>query len=782
MSTAIPKFVDRRTALLDELRSSPSGREWCERHTDLVDDVVKAAFAGLESEAPQFAVVATGGYGRRELAPWSDVDLTFVPLDEGDPGLEKAIKSLYRALHDLVADGLGMKLGYALRFASDCPGLDAKTRSGLLDARLVVGSKKAHDALTRAFWDSFPVAPFIIDKIEELRASESKTNDTPLATQPDLKRGAGGLRAFQTANWIGAAIGERMTPPSEAYRALLLYRNMLHLAAGKPFEQLTHSKREEVSSMLGMEPLEFGSKLAEALCSVADDSSRSIERIYDARFQLAPFVESHRGEARIDPRATAGQAALGIANATRLGLRISDVKARPTGTAKASEALFAISCGERTLRQLDRSGVLEALLPELTDCRTLMPRDRAHDFTVFEHSLRVVRNLDSLPADSFLSSVAGDLRDRAPLYLAALLHDVGRIKDEATHAELGAEVAARVCERWDVYESTKETVCWLVQEHLLIDRTLRMRDVQNPETAHELAAKVGSTERLALLSLLTWADVNAVNSQAWTSAQETLLRELYTRTVVALASEEPPTTDTTVYRRRLAEMQKGLDVPKAEFEAFLDAMPAHYLLSTEPALARSHFHLVASARKGEVSIVLNDAPELGATDVTVCCPDATGLLSRILGVTYAFDLGISGIRAATTDDETPVALDTITVSFGGRPIPHATASRLSKTLSQVVKGELSVDDLLRSTKKDPDRTQDVLTYQYLPGDTAIIEIQAPRGRGMAYRLSRQLSRHGINILGARVGQWAGSGTAAFYVEGRDLDPKAVALALQTRQV
>ena len=169
MSTA-QELSSKRKALLDDLRANPTGLAWCERHTDLVDEAVRVAYAGLLTKlerVPQFAVVATGGYGRRELAPWSDVDITFVPLDESDPDLDKAIKSLFRDLHDLVADGLGIRLGYALRYPSDCPGLDPKTRSGLLDARVVTGSQEAHEALQKAFWDSFPTAAFVIDKIDE---------------------------------------------------------------------------------------------------------------------------------------------------------------------------------------------------------------------------------------------------------------------------------------------------------------------------------------------------------------------------------------------------------------------------------------------------------------------------------------------------------------------------------------------------------------------------------------------------------------------------------------
>ncbi len=784
----ISELAERRRSLLADLRARPSGLEWCASHTDIVDDLVRSVYADLLTkldEMPPFAVVATGGYGRCELAPHSDVDLTVVPLDESHPALEKAIKLFFRGLHDAVADGFGMRLGYALRYVPDCPSLDPKTRSGLIDARFVVGTSEAHEALMRAFWSTFPVAEFLIDKVEEQRAMEARSNDTPYATQPDLKHGAGGLRSFQAANWIGAALGERMLRPGQDYNEVASCRNLLHLIAGRAFDTVTHAKRQELADLIGGDPFAIGSSLAANLASLQSHYSKCLERLFDARFPLAKNIEAIRGEARISAIANAGQAAVGIANATRLGLRVSDTKSQPSDSTSASQALAAVSAGEMTIRNLDRSGVLDVLLPELTACRTVLPRDSSHEFTVFEHTLRVVRNLDSLAPDTFLGSVAADLRDRAPIYLAALLHDVGRAEGEEGHDERGAEIARAVCERWGLYETTKETVCWLVREHLTLDRTLRMRDVMNPDTAIEFAEVVGTPERLAMIALLTWADINAVNAHAWTLAQEAFLKELYHRTLAVLTTDDATYTDSAMYRRRLLELSRSLDVPQAEYEAFLESMPAHYLIGTDPALAHAHFGLVSAARGGDANVVLYDMNEMGCTDVTVCCPDARGLLSRILGVLYSMELSIVAIRASTTDDLSPVALDTITVSFGGRPVPSSTAARLVKALLSVLTGAENVETVMRAAKKDPDLPQNVLTFQYIQGNPGIIEIQAPRGRGMAYRISRQLSAHGINILSARVGQWAGSGTAAFYVSAADggpLDPALVARSLEGQKV
>lgn len=784
----IEELTENRERLLAELRERPSGLEWCERHTVIADDVVRTLYTRLIAElkeVPAFAIVATGGYGRRELAPWSDIDLTFIPLNEADPNLEQAIKWLYKSVHDAFSEHMKLKVGYALRFASDAPSLDAATRSGLLDSRVVTGSREAYDQFMKVFWESFPVAEFVIDKIKEHEVSTGRTNDSPYSVQPDLKTGAGGLRSFQTANWIGAAIGERMVRPSREYDTVTKYRNILHLISGKASERLTFGKRQEVADLVGRDPLDLGSEIASALESLESEFRSSVDRLQEARFMLAPHVSAIRGEARIGADATAGDAAIGISNATQLELRVSDVPSHPVGKVSASQALSALTAGEKTLRYLDRAGVLEALLPELTACRTLMPRDSSHDFTVFEHTLRVVRNLDNAHRNSFFGSIKSALRDVGPLYLSALLHDVGRIETEVGHEKAGAEIAAKVCDRWGAYETTKETVVWLVAEHLTLDRTLRMRDVMQPETAFEFAQIVETPERLALLTLLTWADVNAVSEHAWTPAQETFLRELYERTLNVLSSDQPPVADSAVYLRRLVERAKNTDIPQDAYERFLESMPAHYLLATEPDLAHAHFGLVQSAKLGEVSVVLHDIPEMGATDITVCCQDEPGLLSRILGSLYANELSIIAIRASTAKDDGQVALDTVTVTFGGRPVPRATAVLVAEQIKSVLSGESDVVEILLAAKKVPDRAQQVFTYKFIEGDPGIIEIQAPRGRGMAYRLSRQLAEHEIDIVGARVGQWAGAGTAAFYVTGQGgsrLMPAKVAEALERQKV
>jgi [protein-PII] uridylyltransferase len=162
--------------------------------------------------------------------------------------------------------------------------------------------------------------------------------------------------------------------------------------------------------------------------------------------------------------------------------------------------------------------------------------------------------------------------------------------------------------------------------------------------------------------------------------------------------------------------------------------------------------------------------------MTVCTLDSPGLLSRLLGVVYAFDLSVGSIRACTTMTSPAVALDVFTVNFGGRPVPQATAQQLNAAVRDVVTGERTVEELLTRRGKDPNRNQRYFQYTYHLGAPGILEVRADRGRGMPYRFSRLIAEEGWNIVSARVGQWAGSAAAAFYVlgpGGRALDREEV---------
>lgn len=773
LAESIAAIVAERAVLIQRLPCSGGGLAWCAAHTELCDRAVRLVFQEALKDlpdSPTVALIATGGYGRRELAPHSDIDITLVPQEEGSPSLDPLIRRLYQDIHDAFGSAFRIDVGWAFRLIADTPGLDARTRTGLLDARLVAGSPDVARSLEEALWETFPVGDFIVAKVAERETMLRKHHDTPLVVEPNLKEGAGGLRSFQAANWIGMAIGERPWKPTPEYDVVIRARNLLHFCSGRPNDRLTRARQAEIAELLSDRPAAFMRPLTAAMLELQHEYLLSLERLKESRYPLAKGVQAARGEAQIMPNADPGEAAVGIAIATKLGLRVPETAVPSAPETVGPAALYAISTGESTLRNLDRCGLLDRLLPELTACRTLLGDDSVHTYSVFEHTLRVVRHIDALMPGTFLGDVKDSLRDESLLYLAVLLHDVGKIDPSRPHSEVGAEIASQVCLRWGLSPRDTEPVVWLVREHLTMERFIRIRDVQNPATVAEFARIVGDVDRLNALTVLTWADVNAVARDAWTPAQDAFLRELHTRTIEALQSEAPVAPDPALYRQRLKRQLKQDQADEEGLAAFVESLPAHYLTSASPDVVRLHFRYFQAALRGERTVEFDSQPEVGGTEVTVCAPDAPGLLSRMLGVFYALDISIDGIRASTTRTEQPVALDVFTVSAGGRPVPSATCRQISTAMMAVLKGSQSVEGLLTERGKDPHMQQRVFSHTYIEGDPGVLEVRAARGRGMAYRFSRFISERGWNIVAARVGQWAGSSSAAFYILGPDEAP------------
>ena len=280
----IEVLAEQRRRLIEQLLERPMGLAWCESHTALVDEVVKHLVRDLpESEIPTFAIIATGGYGRRDLAPFSDIDLTVVPEDESSAALDTTLRQLFQDLHTAFHTLLRMDVGYAYRLIADAPSLDAKTRTGLLDMRLISGSDELYRRLDAALIESFAPGEFIRAKITEREEMFAKYHSTPLVVEPQLKEGAGGLRCFHCANWLREALGERAARPTAAYDHLVRARNLLHAKANKHQDNLSRHRQAELADVLGMDMYAMMSDVAEAGLEVHAQYTRTCERLHTTR-------------------------------------------------------------------------------------------------------------------------------------------------------------------------------------------------------------------------------------------------------------------------------------------------------------------------------------------------------------------------------------------------------------------------------------------------------------------------------------------------------------------
>lgn len=774
MTPEIEELLDRTAAEVSGLRiyirENPSGLEWCNQYSAALDEsiiqIFNACFGGAPERIP-FALIATGGFGRREMSPGSDIDLMVVSAGEDTPDYDPGLRRFFTLLTGPFRERLSIEVDYSYLYLSQIEGIDITTRTALLEARFLVGRRSIPGQLRRSLVESMPTGDFLLEKLRERSEQHAKYHRTPLVAEPNLKEGAGGLRCFHTANWIREALGEQALAPTDAYDQVLLARNLLHLLSDKANDNLTRSRQGDLAELLGIHPTELMESVTKAGEELHQGFLRTLQKVRESRFVLTDSCLAIRGEIRIRSIYDGGSAAVGVSLGTALGLEIEDLKVGIPKSVNGPALIHAVHTGSKTLRAMDRCGLLERLLPELTANRYVVPTDAAHRYTIFEHLLKTVENLDAVN-EPFLQDIKALVADGGVLYFAALLHDIGKVDLDQPHEVLGGQMVRELSKRLGIPPETSEELVWLVENHLVMTRFIRIRDVNLEETIRDFAEVVRTTDRLNMLTLLTWADVNAVGEGTWTQAQDTFLRLLYERTFSYLSAQSPERTDPSVYRRRLLAGLKHEVADESLVQTYLDQLPVHYLTTTPSEVVKLHMKFVEKARRGEVTIEIFERQEISATEITVCAPDRPGLLSEILGVFYAHDLSVPGIRASTTTDSQPIAIDVFQVSRSDRPVPSATMAQVSRDLQAVLLQENDAFALLAQKGKDPHRMLEVDTFTYQENRSGIdgpgvLELRCPRGRGLPYRISSFLARQGWMILTARLGQYAGKAASAFYL-------------------
>lgn len=782
MTTAIQEAIDnaieQKSELFKSLHEHPEGWIWCQKLTAVYDELWRVLWRETRNEytnIPALAIVATGGYGRQEMSPHSDVDIAFIPSTE-TAELNQAIRWLFRIAHDLFGKQLGVRLSYVYRPISDLPGLDSIDLSNLLDARHVAGSSAPFQKFETAMWESFPTSEFLHAKLQERKAEWARTHETPLVTQPNLKFGAGGIRDFHSANWIGMAIGERPNPITTEVDFLLKIRNLLHFTAGKLHDELNFARREELSHKLKVSPLELGSQICETLSHNHEVFLRGLNRLTESRYTLGKHAVAARGEIRINPGAPAGIATVMLADAKRIGLHLPTELPQLESTI-GPEITLALTSGEETLRSLERTGIFDQFFPEFVACKNLMPNDASHQFTVFEHTLRALKEFEEIEHDNPLFPIKCSLIDPTISILSILFHDLGKADSSAPHSQTGATIVRQVLNRFSLEENVIKSVEWLVQEHLTMSQFIRLRDIDHPETIAEFAELVKDGERLKSLTILTYCDIKSVGLEIWTPVQETYLTTLFERTAHVLENQTLiQSTEKDAFNRVLTTAKSNRNVQVNDLEEFLKVMPAHYLLSTPEESIIHHNELYSAIDSDSIIVEFRDFRDVSLTEITIVLNDRAGVLPDILGVLYGHNLSIQNLRCATSESEPAIVIDTFLVSKSGSPIPHQFRTQIEADLKLVLLQGIPRDDFMRQRGKEPDRHQQFFTLEIIDRDPVILEIRAPRGRGLAYRLARTISEQGLSILSARLGQWAGSASAGFYVvdpTGQKINPETL---------
>jgi [protein-PII] uridylyltransferase len=810
-----------------------------EHNTELVDAVIQRLFelsqaklAEPDKELPLLSIVATGGYGRRMLAPYSDIDVTFIPEREDDERSQALIKAMFQSVMDVFLYGADMKVGYAYRLFSDLSTpLDHQTQTALLDARLVAGDSPLFERFQLEFRSRLLVADFLFQKHAERLAVLAKFGgDNVYHIEPNIKESAGGLRDAQIVEWFGqvlCGVRREETIPAlvernflreedagvfgSAYQFLLITRNALHCLSEEARDNLTTEKQEGVASALGYADTLAGPALEAFMAdyyahaaSLQQISRKAMRRMLDSTLQLGigGLASVERKIALVDAEQADRDAALpfhacALAQAYNLGYGDSFnesiaayLKAHPEPVEYElcgrvlTRILSAPSGVAAALHDLADQGALGWLIPDFKPLRLLIPYDAAHDYTVGEHSLRVVAFLERLREtdDSRFAEyrrVWGDVTTPEVLFLAALLHDLGKQWPSAgSHGDSGADATREIAIRlgWDQDRANK--CAFLVRHHLLMAETSRLRDLRLDETVRDFTRTVNDLDLLNMLYLLTCADTNAVGEGIWTEMKGRFLSELYGRAEAVLTAAGETTggpetalsyvPDLAKLRERIRKQLAQHNLPQEAIHEHTARMPAQYLLNTP--LEEMYLHMAMINRLRDTGLPTVDfKTEYGSdfTEMTIVAYDdpGPGLLAKIVGVMYALDVNLHATQIFTRESSVRIALDTLWTDFRGRPLSSSKKAEVQEILRQVLTGRLTLDALFAKRKK-PEKEQvihmarldDVSSDRY-----SLLEVRAPDEPGVVYRLSRALSQIGWNIHSARMSIWGSRVRAAFYI-------------------
>ena len=776
---------------LDRAYSAGHHGLWSARRRSELLDAALIELFDRSDPPPGLALAAMGGYGRHEQLPRSDVDI-LLAHDGQKPELVAAFAE--RFLYPLW-DG-GFEVGHATRTPAEAAEaaferLDVAT--AMLDARPLAGDEGVVEELVEGVRGTVAADPPAFSARLRAGAHErhQRFGSAAHLLEPEVKEGAGGLRDVATVGWLERVAGRELLLPGErealeaAHEFLTRVRSALHLETGRQTDRLVSEHQPSIAREMG-----FGDEpqlpAVDGLMRALFEHARQVAYLTQAAFdrlgsggEAATPVEVPGSAAEILDLAARAAEEGRPPNAGELAaLAGAELPDPPAWDEAAREALLRIlragDAGVTALEALDRVDLLARLLPEWAGVRCRPQRDPYHRFTVDVHLLdalgRMGRMLGGdLPADDpVAAAAAAQVAERDGVLLGALLHDIGK-NGEGGHVRVGERVAAEVLDRIGVGVPTRDLALFMVGRHLLLPDTATRRDLTDDDLIMDVAATIGSPERLAALYLLVVADAGATGPAAWTPWRRTLVRELVGKVQRVFDRGDMGTEVAERLTDRIERLRDLLTAePAREVERHVLRMPRSYYLSVEPAQAARHFSMIAPPLgANEVRSAAVDGARPGSYELLVVAVDRPGLLSWIAGSLSLAGLSILTAQAFTTDDSAAVDLFEVEGAFEPE-IREERWREFRSVLRKVLEGRISLERRVEDKRRHypPPRRPSPVTVkvdQDASDFFTVIEVGAPDRIGLLYDITRTLADLHLDVHLAKVATYTDRVIDSFYV-------------------
>jgi [protein-PII] uridylyltransferase len=811
------------------------------------------------------AVLATGGFGRREFAPHSDLDLVFLCAEPPDARVEELARAILHPLWDAKIDA-----GHAVRplaEALELPASDLTAATALLDARFLVGDRSLADrflALYGARVAGSSPDGFVARLRAEQSARHSRFGDTIFLLEPDLKNGPGGIRDLCAGRWAAHArfgtgqpralqdLGEMSARQAAVFEAardwLLKVRVALHLAAGRRQDQLRFDLQEKIAPLLyghvRVPPGEIRPAVAPAVEALmhhyqrhAKTISRETERLLlrasaDPRHEPVTVPVALGAAAELDPSFELRDRALEVSDAAiferkpsemirlfcasveldvPVGLRTADLVAEhaaqdgaalrddPDAGPRFLELVADIRdrANPSRLEQMQDLGLLAALMPEWEPVTGRVQHDIYHVYTVDRHSLYALAMMKSLARAEMIdehpiaTEQARSVARRVPLYLATLLHDVGKPLGR-NHSAKGAAVSAAIATRLGLPPDDVRRIEFMVREHLVMAHTSQRRDLEDPGLIAHFARLCGDEEGLRELYLLTLCDLVSTAPGNLTSWKDGLLRDLFQRTQTYLRRGpdllQNERAELLRRRQRQAAEHLGEDPEAPAIAALFRSLPDRYFMENSVSRIGSHLRLIRE-RQGPCALLVTHQPRRGYSELVVIADDVPGLLAKVAGVLFANRIDI--LDAAIYSREPSVAggrgeaLDIFRIRRApeGAVTDEGRIAAIGRDLEAVLEGRLTVEALVAARPVAPSMFErakpevpstEVKTDNEISRDFTVIDVFTEDRPGVLYTIARTLHEQGLDIHRSKVGVEADRVADIFYVRDNATNEKILA--------
>lgn len=819
MTAASPLISELRSFLADEsalaakdFASNGDGRQALAQRTLLVEEILKRLWREFifpdEPEPGGLALVATGGFGRGWLFPYSDIDLLFLHANrDSEEKNKEAIRRFCQELWDLK-----LKLSPATRTLAECDRFDPNNTEftiSLLDSRFLMGDR---DLFLRLRGKVIPrmvarEAKVLLQGLAEMtHTRHAKFGHTVFHLEPNLKESPGGLRDYNVACWMAtisamSKLGD--WPEASSLRApvrkkldaaiefLMAARCFLHLRQGRDDNCLSWEAQDEAAvhkicaldlpdlSAADWMRIYFGharavqrtvlqlvEEIPESWSSLRRQFQDWKSRTANTDFSVVDgLIFLQQSSSLQDPeillRLFHFMAVHGLRLSTTTEHRIEQALpalavAPPRGTELwlyLQETLLQPHAAE-ALRAMHALHLLTLLLPELKPIDSLVIRDFYHRFTVDEHSFLAIESLHKLSQsnsewDKRYAELLGELEDPELLYLALLLHDTGKGVPGGNHVISSLEIASRCLDRLDVDPQERAVVLFLIENHLEVSAQLR-RDIFNPETVAAFAEKIGTPERLKMLCLFTYADIKAVNPEALTPWKAENVWQLY----IGAANYMNRSADHRVHSNdsdeKLARLRSLAPVTGARFKEFVEGFPQRYLQVHSAEEVMRHLEMAQVLNPGSVQIDLKRGRHW--YELTLVTQDRPSLFATLTGVLAAWGMNI--VKANAFSNQAGVVVDSLhfTDRFRTLELNLSEWQRFKDNIAAVIAGRADLDKMLRDCQRAEKNSRvKVVVGTRIDFDdqcsstSTLLQVIAQDRPRLLHRISSCLSRERCNI-------------------------------------